>query len=137
MTKVILSTATIVEEFKKFERLFEFYKGGIRGLIEDSMLLAADRVDILPHSLKAHEAMVEKVMAEYETSVQYRELEYSYPDCQPSVTIEYVMEMITAQVNALLNQVFIKDSFEVQPLKPMWLGDDLILTIHVRGKYRA
>ena len=126
--KFILSTAPLVQEFGQFERLFEFHDGGIRGIIEESLLSLAD-ILIMPNSDLRYSALINKVLAKYENSVQYRALEYSYPDADASVTIEYVLGIISNSLFALMQNVFMGAPYEIKTDRLVWVGDDIIVKV--------
>jgi hypothetical protein len=137
LTIVVLPTSEVIREFIQHDTLFCFYEGGIRGLVRDSVLLAADHpyevVDghycAKPRPLKNKDLM-EKVLRDYENSLDWRWMENHYR-FNPSSQIAILVDLVDFAVGKMMRGLFVQAVYEICKTTYTWLGDDLAVSLKV------
>jgi hypothetical protein len=71
MQKLILDTLGMIDEHEELERVLEFYKDGLRGLLTNFLLIYLDKRP-LEVGEDRDAAFFEEVLTQYQNSIQYR-----------------------------------------------------------------
>lgn len=135
--RVILPTKEIARRYKGFEKLFNFYRGGLMAVIADFVLLEKNTFGMLTRrkgrTIRPTDEIIWKVIEAYEQSPEYINRLYSNPNDQDEYTITAALELIQEEVTNLLYSLFADLKFEILPTY-QWTGQDLVITVRITEK---
>ena len=127
--RFILPTAEIIRDNRRNDWLLEFYDEGIKGLVRDTVL--NQRAEDAPVFCDAggEVALLETVIQQYESSLQYRFLENTLAHCYPTSRVEMAVIGVAEDVAQMMRGFFAGYAYDVCKSNWQWLEDDLIVTI--------
>ncbi len=128
MQAILLPTNDIVRTFNKLDPVFNFYEGGIKGVIKDTILVSEGYK--LPECKAIDTGLTEKILHDYENSTEAKLIQYTqYPD--NSLLIEIVTGLIEGMVNAMMHSVLSKMIYDVNHENWHWVGNDLKVVVNI------
>lgn len=145
MLQVILPTSELLRDHQELEQMFAFYPGdenepgGLRALIRDMVLVAADENQ---EQLKkaVHGAfrqaiqsnpLIEKVMRDYAMSDDARIMFHMGSGTSHESSVEINAELLYQRVLDMMSRIFMRAVYEVSKQEWQWVGDDLVATVNV------
>jgi hypothetical protein len=130
MTNYVLPTRDIVNAFSRFDTLFCFYTGGVRGVIGDILLHSAAWKLLDNEKRITTNDIIEKVTREYTNSAEAICLRFS-ENISYETDVDIVLEMIDHAVSEMMYSLFFKLTYIVNKNKVRWIGDDILVEIKI------
>lgn len=129
MTTVVLPTTEIIEEVKQYEPFFDFYPGGIQGVLRDNFYVCAPWATPLEQENIAAE-MLHKLWIDY--SAHNQEMKVRTTEKQDERMLGIMNEVnatFSEFANATMATIYPRSVFEVNPHWSKWAGNDLIINV--------
>ena len=131
---VVLPTRDIVFEHHTFDTMFHFYKGGIKGVITDAIMMSEEAFikNVQEHytAYGVYPGVKGSVICEYEAYVcsPHHSESYQVALLEELDNIEIVLDVVEQNVSTFLRFLFGRTQFQlVRPVQ--WIGDDLAMLV--------
>lgn len=118
---LILPTADIVREYRDFERLFCFYRNGLKGVIEDIVLFSS------PEEEAATKYILEKIVAEYSHTPE--SILSKMMEKDTDTYVELITVALDDSINDMMRTLFPKIKYIIAHMECRWYCDDLIIKV--------
>lgn len=138
--RFVLPTGKIIHTFNTFEPVFCFYEEGVRGLVRDTVLLNtgdpegrayvdSDEARIKRGKLLFAEGLLERVIAQYENSLDLRYLENTLGQYCAESIVRMMVEQIDLAVAQMLRDYFGGQVYQMCKSRWKWVGTDLLIRV--------
>lgn len=133
----VLPTASIVREFREYNRLFSFYEDDIKGIIRDTILVSSAwmQKDYSRYHHEIHrplmaDDLMEKIIRDYHNSGEALMQRLS-ENTSSETYIQRIVEQINRQVGDMMMTLFLNYVYDVSKTEWQWIGDDLVVKITI------
>lgn len=121
MNKIILPTDDIVMELECVEPLFDFYRNGIKGVIEDLML-------------ENNKNKIDEIICSYNSEALGKF--YILTDSSNSnvdFLIEVTLNLIHVMLNEMFRTIFCNINYSIKNNGFKWIGNNIVIDVDVYG----